>query len=215
MIKTLVKMLPKSVNDFQINWTQQLLYVMMAFGTSVYESTGYTPQFHVFDKEINLPIDIQQPPPEQWNKTDVHQFVQQKHADMQRAHEAPRLHLHAAQLQGNALYISEAHDFQCKPGGNVWLHSPVTPKGLSPKLSSPWKCASTSLQCLDGVTFRIANRVKQKETIVHYDRLQTFIQRPEDVRLPECAPSFFKKSPKKSTQKQNSTIRQHCTCYRT
>ena len=59
MNRTLLNMLAKSVDDFQSNWTQQLPYVMMAFRTSVHESTGYTPHFLVFGEEINLPIDIQ------------------------------------------------------------------------------------------------------------------------------------------------------------
>ena len=56
MNRTLLNMLAKSVDDFHSNWTQQLPYVMMAFRTSVHESTGYTPQFLVFGEEINLPL---------------------------------------------------------------------------------------------------------------------------------------------------------------
>ena len=99
MSRTLLNMLAKSVDEFQSNWTQQLPYVMMAFRTSVHESTGYTSQFLVFGEEINRPIDIQYPSLEQPNKTDVHHFVQQKRVDMQRAHEAARLHLQTAQLR--------------------------------------------------------------------------------------------------------------------
>ena len=71
---------------------------MMAFRNSVYESTGYTPQFLVSGGKFNIPIDIQYPSSEQPNKTDVHQFVPPKPVDMQRAHEVARLHLQAAQL---------------------------------------------------------------------------------------------------------------------
>ena len=88
---------------------------MKAFRTSVHESTGYTPQFLVFGEKINLLIDIQYPSPEQPNKTDVHQFVQQKHGDVQRAHEAARLHLQAAQLRRNVLYL---HGSQSKLHGS-------------------------------------------------------------------------------------------------
>ena len=112
-------MLAKTIDDFQSNWTQQLPYVMMAFRTPVHESTGYTPQFLVFGEEINLPIDIQYPSPEQPNKTDVHQFVQQKRVDMQRAHEAARIHLQAAQLRRDALYNCKLHGPRYKPGDNV------------------------------------------------------------------------------------------------
>ena len=134
MNRTSLNMLAQTIDDFQSNWTQQLPYVMMAFRTSVHESKGYTPQFLVFRKEINLPIDIQNLSPQQPNKTNVHQFVQQKQVDMQRAHEAARLYPLAAQLQRNALYKSKLHSPRYKPGDNVWLHSFVTPKGLIPKL---------------------------------------------------------------------------------
>ena len=150
MNRTLLNMLAKTIVEFQSNWTQQLPYVMMAFRTSVHESTGYTPQFLVFGEEYNLPIDFQNPSPEQPNKTDVHQFVQQKRVGMQRAHEAARIHLQAAQLRRNALYNSKL--LGPKPGGNVWLHSSVTPKGLSPKLLSlskgPYKKLYSALTTL-------------------------------------------------------------------
>ena len=139
MNRTLLNMLTKSVDDLQSNWTQQLPYVVKAFGSSVHESTGYTPQFLVFGEEINLPIDIHYPSPAQPNMPDVHQFVQQKRVDMQRVHEAARLHLQAAQLRCNTLYNSKLHGPRYKPGDNVWLHSSVSRKGVSPKLSSPWK----------------------------------------------------------------------------
>ena len=212
MNRTLLNMLAKSVDDFQSNWTQQLPYVMMALRTSVHESTGYTPQFLVFGEEINLPIDFQYPSPEQPNKTDVHQFVQQKRIDMQRAHEAARLHLQAAQLRRNALYNSKLHGPRYKPDDNVWLHSSVISKGLSPKLSSPWKGPYTIVQCLNDVTYKIKNTANQKETIVHYDRLKPFVQRPEELQLPRREPSLPSEPASKSAQKPDSAIHQHCNC---
>ena len=38
----------------QNNWSQQLPYVMMAYRSSVHESTGYTPQFLVHGRETYL-----------------------------------------------------------------------------------------------------------------------------------------------------------------
>ena len=49
--------LAKSVNEEQSNWSQQLPYVVMAYRSSVNESTGYTPQFLVFGQELSLPLD--------------------------------------------------------------------------------------------------------------------------------------------------------------
>ena len=212
MNRTLLNMLAKSVDDFQRNWTQQLPYVMMAFRTSVHESIVYTPEFLVLGKKINLPIDIQIPSPEQPNKTDVHHFVQQKRFDMQRAHKSAHLHLQAAQLRRNALYNSKLHGPRYKPGDHVCLHSPVIPKGLSSKLSTPWKGPYKFVQCLNDVTYKIKNTANQKETIVHVDRLKPFVQRPEELQLPRCEPSLPREPASKSAQNPHSAIHQHCNC---
>ena len=109
MNRFLLNKLAKSVDDFQSNWTQQLPFVMMAFRTSVHESTGSTPQFLVCGGEIILLIGFQYLFPEQPNKTDVHQFVRQKRVDMKRAHQAARVLLQAAQLRRNAILRSKLH----------------------------------------------------------------------------------------------------------
>ena len=98
-----------------------------------------THPFLVFGEKINFPIDIQYTSPEQPNKNDVHQFVQQKHIDMQLAHEAAHLHLQAAQLRRNPLYRSKLLGPRYKPGDNLWLHRSVTPKDWVPNFHPPGK----------------------------------------------------------------------------
>ena len=48
MKKLLENMLAKCVSEEQSNWSLQLPYAMMAYRSSVHESTGYTRQFLVF-----------------------------------------------------------------------------------------------------------------------------------------------------------------------
>ena len=145
----------------------------------------------------------------------MHQFVQQKRVDMQRAHEAARFHLQTAQQRRNTLYNSKLHGPRYKPGVNVCLHSSVIPKGLSPKLSSPWKGPYKIVQCLNDVTYEIKNTVNQKETIVHYERLKPFVQRPEELQLPRREPSLPRESASKSPQKSHFAIHEHCNCSQT
>ena len=58
-------MLAKCVNEEQSNWSQQLPYVMMAYRSSVHESTEYKPQFLVFGQELSLPLDCMYPNPQE------------------------------------------------------------------------------------------------------------------------------------------------------
>ena len=75
MNKTLQNMSKKSVNEEQSNWSQQLPYVMMAFRSSVHESTGCTPQFLVFGIELSLPLDCMYSNPQENETTDIHELL--------------------------------------------------------------------------------------------------------------------------------------------
>ena len=55
--KTLHRTLARSAKEEQSNWSQQLPYNMMAYRSSVHQSTGYTFQFLVFGQELSLPLD--------------------------------------------------------------------------------------------------------------------------------------------------------------
>ena len=62
--RTLLNMLSIFCKDNETTWDLQLPYVMMAYRTSVQESTGATPFSLMFGREAKLPVDIMygQPP---------------------------------------------------------------------------------------------------------------------------------------------------------
>ena len=78
MKNTLPNMLAKCIIEEQSNRSQQLPYVMMAYRSSVHESTGYTPQFLVFGQELSLPLDCMYPNPQEIETADIHDFVHNK-----------------------------------------------------------------------------------------------------------------------------------------
>ena len=80
MKKTLQNNLAKCVNDEPSNWSQQLPCVMMAYRSSVHESTGYTPQFLVFGQELSLSLDCMYPNPQENATTDIREFLLNKQA---------------------------------------------------------------------------------------------------------------------------------------
>ena len=63
--RTLMNMLATTTEKNQRNWSELLPYVMLAYRTSVHESTDYTPYFLLFGHEATLTIDLQFPPPTQ------------------------------------------------------------------------------------------------------------------------------------------------------
>ena len=102
--KLLQNTLTKCINEEQSNWLQQLPYVMMAYRSSVHESTGYTPQFLVFGQELRLPLDCRHLNQQENETTDIHEFVQNKQQEFHRAFELVRRNLNEKQKRRNAIY---------------------------------------------------------------------------------------------------------------
>ena len=184
MNRTLQSMLAKCVNDEQSNWSQQLPYVMMAYRTSVHESTGYTPHFLVYGQEVCLPIDFMNPNPSDQPPADIHEFVSARQVRFQKAYDSARTALNFNQRRRNAIYNRKVHGPTYQVDQKVLLHNPVVPVGKSPKFFSPWKGPYVILQCLNDVTYRIQEIATQKELVVHYDRLKLFHEPPPTSNVP-------------------------------
>ena len=66
---------------------------MMAYRSSVHESTGNTPEFLVFGQELSLPLDCMYPNPQENETTDIHEFEHNKQQAFQQAFELVRRNL--------------------------------------------------------------------------------------------------------------------------
>ena len=184
MNRTLQNMLAKCINAEQNNWSQQFPYVMMAYRSSVHESTGYTPQFLVHGRETSLPLDLMFPSPESDCTTNVHEFVHQRKQAFPRAFALVRDNLNKNQRRRNAIYNHKVHGPTYRDGQEVLLHTPVVPVGQSPKFFSPWRGPYTILKCLNDVNYQIKEASTGKESVVHYDRLKPFRRRPPTTNIP-------------------------------
>ena len=97
-------MLAKCNDEDQTNWSVKVPYVLMAYRSSVHESTGIHPQYLVFGREISLPLDLMYQPPPSTTQIDVHDWVLQKEEAFQQAHELVRRNATAQQRRRNSLY---------------------------------------------------------------------------------------------------------------
>ena len=184
MNKTLRNMLAKCVNEEQSNWSQQLPYVMMAYRSSVHESTGYTPQFLVFGQELSLPLDCMYRNPQENATTDIHEFVYNKQQAFQRAFELVRRNLNEKQKRRNAIYRKKFHGPTCKAGQKVLLYHPAIAVGTTSKFASLWKGPYVIEKCMNDVTFKIEEENSSKQQIVHFDGLKPFFEPPPTSNVP-------------------------------
>ena len=142
-------MLAKYIDEDQTNWSVKLPYVLMAYRSSVLESTGLTPNHLIFGHEISLPSDLMYRPPSMI-PIDVYDWVLQKEVFRQ-AYELVRRNATTQQRRRNNLYNKRVHGPTYKEGEHVSLHHPVVPVGKNPKLSCAWRAPHRILKSLNEV----------------------------------------------------------------
>ena len=172
MNRTLLNMLAKCVDEDQTNWSVNLAYVLMAYRSSVHESTGFTPHYLVFGHEISLPLDLMYRPPPGTIPVDVDDWVSQKEEAFRQAYELVRRNATTQQRRRNNLYNKRVHGHTYKEGEYVLLHYPAFPVGKSPKFSSPWRGPYEILKRLNDVNYKIKELTTGKVQVVHYGRMK-------------------------------------------
>ncbi|GFX72750.1 retrovirus-related Pol polyprotein from transposon 412 [Trichonephila clavipes] len=136
--RTILNSLSLLVSSNQQDWDKKLPFFLLAYMSSVHETTGYSPSQMLFGRDLHLPADLLfiRPPdaplvPEE--------YIEKLQARMEEMHHLARERIGLASEKMKTRYDSEAtgHDFH--EGDKVWLWNPKRRKGLSPKLQTNWE----------------------------------------------------------------------------
>ena len=161
---------------------------MVAYRTSVHESTGYTSYFPLFGHEATLPIDLQFPPPSDATWTYYHEYVAETRLRFHMAYEQARQYLKGQQKCQHALFSAKMHGATYTVGVLILPHNPSTPQGLCPKLHSFWRDPYKITQVISEMTYKISEIETNKELIVHNDRMKHCRLRPGGFLPPANTP---------------------------
>ena len=161
----------------KINWDELLPICAMAYNGSIHSSTGYSPFFLMFGREMRMPLELVLPHPEeevdQLPEEDfVDSFVHQMRRTFAFVYSKNREHLQAALAEQKHSYDKKKNEFQYKPGDGVWLYNPRRRVGRTPKLDSPWEPVPyTVVENLGDVLCHIQRNRRCKGRVVHKDKL--------------------------------------------
>ena len=170
MNRTLLNVLTKSSDQEKALWSHFLPIVLMAYRSSVHESTGFTPNFVVFGHELLLPLDLMYPPSVTNKPADVNKHVIQKQAVFHRAFQLDRRNTTNQQRLRKALYNKKYRGPTCHEGGYILLHYAVTATGQSSKLVSPRRGPHRILYYINAVKYKTEEVSIRKQLIVHNDQ---------------------------------------------
>ncbi|UYV84144.1 K02A2.6-like, partial [Cordylochernes scorpioides] len=171
--RTLASQLSLFVAQNQRDWDSQLPILLMAYRSSVHETTGYSPAKMLFGRELKLPCDLIFGCPNSIGEGS-NEFVDRLHSRLEKVHRWAREKLEIASEAMKVRYDTHACGNDLQEGGLVWLYNPKRKKSFSPKLQKSWEGPFRIVKKLNDVVFRIQRSSHSKPKVVHFNRLAPF-----------------------------------------
>ncbi|KRY44286.1 Retrovirus-related Pol polyprotein from transposon [Trichinella britovi] len=122
--RTLLDLLSIMCEQNQQQWDEMLFFTMLAYNSSVNESTGVTPAIAMFGRELQLPLDIQMGSLQRNDKETLPNYIWQTRERIDIVHEQMRRQLKVQQRQQKSLYDRKAPQGTFCVNDLVWLAIP-------------------------------------------------------------------------------------------
>ena len=168
-IKTLSRMIAMSAES-QTEWDVNLPFLSMAYRATPQASTGLSPNYLMFGREISMPIDLMigSPPDASLSQTD---YVKNLQSRLTQAYRLARLNLKSSAERQKKYYNSRAHGTAFDEGNAVWYASKLRKKGVCPKLQPKWRGPCLVVRKFNDCLVHIQLSAKKSLT-VHTDLLK-------------------------------------------
>lgn len=179
-------MLRSYVAKDQKDWDKHIPYIMMAYRSSVHDSTGFTPNEMMMGSNVRLPIDIvygSAPVPQ---TEDLEEYVEVQKLHMSQVHAEARQYSSKATQRQKFYYdqhaSKQAQEFS--QGDKVWYYRPCRKVGISPKLQKFWEGPFTVIHKLSWVLYRIQKQKGLNPMVVHVNKLKRWHPSDDTDRVP-------------------------------
>ena len=164
--KTLENMIKTFVQENPRDWDLYIDLLMAAYRSTVHPATGFTPNKMMFGREVNLPIHIIYPIPDDENSSIYStEYVREMKDKLEQLYEMVRGNLGEATLRQKKDYDTRLSQNRFSPGTLVYKLKPV-----HKKLETAWAGPYVILEELSSVVYKI--RHKDQTEVVHHDRLK-------------------------------------------
>ena len=171
--RTIQQMLMSYVNENRSDWENHLPYILMAYRSSMQESTGCTPNLLMLGREVSIPVDLLlgQPPHAPPSQCAI-DYVEWMRAAMERAFEFARAKMKTSVVRQKRNYNKKVNQEKISRGDWVWLANPPLGKV---KLGKGWVGPYLVIQPLSEVTFKIQKSVTAKPKVVHANNIKPYL----------------------------------------
>lgn len=184
MNRTIADMVAKYVRYDQRDWDIHLPYVLLAYRASPQETSGMSPNFLMFGREVGIPLSLfaGRVPGHDGGVTEE-EYALKVHEQLEEAFEIARESARVAQQRQKNYYDLKVCGQPYEVGDKVWVFNPAKTKGITPKLQSRWQGPCTILKKLSDANYIIQRPRARKSEVVHFDRLKPCFDRTCEEEL--------------------------------
>ncbi|KRY09713.1 hypothetical protein T12_14276 [Trichinella patagoniensis] len=143
---------------------------MLAYNSSVHESTGVTPAIAMLGRELRLPLDVQIGNPPGREAQGLPDYIRETRERIDRVHDLAKDHLKTRQRRQKCLHDRHAKESRFCPNDRVWLAMPR--RG---KLDRGWEGPYRVVEVMGPQTYRVRHHERKRRTLVaHSDRMKRY-----------------------------------------
>ena len=174
--QTLIEVLSKYAEMNHRRWDDHLPLVLLAYNSSVHDSTSLSPAMMTYARELDLPADLFFEDPEHASKqaSPPSEYVQNLAEQMEKVHKLARDNLAKCNDAQRRRYDLKQYKNNYKVGDLVLLFTPVVKQGNCRKLSNLWTGPYTITEILSDVILRIKLNNLSHHKVVHHNRLKPY-----------------------------------------
>ena len=157
-------------------WDEHIGACLMAYRSSVHQSTGYTSFSLMYGHEMKLPLDIMVGLPDEEEYDFYGDFACKLKRNLTDAFRHVRENLQAAQCRQKEYYDRGVKNCSYQPGDLVFLYNPALKPGEASKFRRYWKGPYVVLERVTEVNYKIRELDGSRATVqvVHFNNLKLF-----------------------------------------
>jgi hypothetical protein len=161
------------------DWSAWLPYIAFAYNSTVHKSTGFTPHFLHYGRELASSMNLLLANPTVEHESHG-EFAQQMVDRMTSAHELAREVLNETALQAKKDYDIKVRPQKFEVGDVVLMYYPRKRRNQYPKWQRLFNVQATVLKRVNDITYIVQIQHSRHKRVVHVDKLK-LLSRPSAV----------------------------------
>ena len=165
--RTLNSILAKAVAENQRNWHEVLDLVVAAYNATSHDSTKFSPNYLMYGRETNMPIDLIACAPNVETEETTDEYVEQLRHNLIVAYNCVRRNTKKAAERQKRYYDAKVRGVEFTAGELVLVYYPRTHKSRSKKWTSRYVGPCMIVRRINAVNYVIKKSPKSQESVIH------------------------------------------------